>query len=79
MTPPGMYTMAEITSELLLAIVAVGLALFVTLCGSYGLILAGSGLARRWRRHRAEAAIRAEAASGIAAIEAFLARRDAKL
>jgi hypothetical protein len=80
MTPPGMYAMAQITLALqavLLAIVAVGSALAVTIFGSYGLILAESDLVRRWRRRRADAAIRAEAAQGIAAVEAFLARRDA--
>jgi hypothetical protein len=80
MTPPGMYAMAQITFALqavLLAVVAVGSALAVTIFGSYGLILAESDLVRRWRRRRADAAIRAEAAQGIAAVEAFLARRDA--
>ena len=80
MTPPGMYAMAEITLALqtvLLAIVAVGSALAVTIYGSYGLFLAYSALVRRWRRRRADAAIQAEAAQGIAAVEAFLGRRDA--
>jgi hypothetical protein len=78
-----MHAMAEITLALqpvllaVVAIVAVGSALAVTISGSYGLILAYSALVRRWRRRRADVAIRAEAAQGIAAVEAFLARRDA--